>query len=40
MFDLDGTLLDSDQALVDPFIQLGVPIEEIESEVLELITTG
>lgn len=29
VFDLDGTLLDSDEALVAPFIALGVPREEI-----------
>ncbi len=29
VFDLDGTLIDSDQALVDPFVALGVPRGEI-----------
>lgn len=29
IFDLDGTLIDSDQALVEPFVALGVPPEEI-----------
>ncbi|MFN8038075.1 MAG: HAD-IA family hydrolase [Acidimicrobiales bacterium] len=29
VFDLDGTLLDSDAALVAPFVALGVPPEEI-----------
>ena len=29
IFDLDGTLLDSDQALIDPFLALGVPPEHI-----------
>lgn len=29
VFDLDGTLLDSDEALVVPFLRLGVPREEI-----------
>ncbi len=29
VFDLDGTLLDSDAALVAPFVALGVPREEI-----------
>jgi HAD superfamily hydrolase (TIGR01549 family) len=29
IFDLDGTLLDSDAALVHPFVALGVPREEI-----------
>lgn len=29
VFDLDGTLLDSDTALRDPFIKLGVPAEQI-----------
>ena len=28
-FDLDGTLLDSDQALIEPFVFLGVPRDEI-----------
>jgi HAD superfamily hydrolase (TIGR01549 family) len=30
VFDLDGTLLDSDEALVVPFLQLGVPRAQIE----------
>ena len=29
VFDLDGTLIDSDEALVVPFLTLGVPREEI-----------
>jgi HAD superfamily hydrolase (TIGR01549 family) len=29
VFDLDGTLLDSDTALVSPFVALGVPPEQI-----------
>ena len=29
VFDFDGTMIDSDQALVDPFLALGVPPEEI-----------
>lgn len=29
IFDLDGTLIDSDEALVDPFVRLGVPREQI-----------
>jgi len=29
VFDLDGTLLDSDAALVAPFVALGVPVEQI-----------
>jgi len=29
IFDLDGTLLDSDAALVQPFLELGVPRENI-----------
>ncbi len=29
VFDLDGTLIDSDDALVKPFLDLGVPREEI-----------
>ena len=29
VFDLDGTLLDSDEALAQPFIDLGVPRDEI-----------
>jgi HAD superfamily hydrolase (TIGR01549 family) len=29
VFDLDGTLVDSDAALVEPFLRLGVPREEI-----------
>lgn len=29
VFDLDGTLLDSDTALMGPFLQLGVPPDEI-----------
>ena len=29
VFDLDGTLLDSDEALVAPFVALGVPREEV-----------
>jgi pyrophosphatase PpaX len=29
VFDFDGTLVDSDEALVQPFLQLGVPPEEI-----------
>lgn len=29
VFDLDGTLLDSDAALVAPFVALGVPAEQI-----------
>ena len=29
VFDLDGTLIDSDQALVEPFLTLGVPRGEI-----------
>ena len=29
VFDLDGTLLDSDAALVAPFVALGVPPERI-----------
>jgi pyrophosphatase PpaX len=29
IFDLDGTLIDSDEALVRPFLALGVPREEI-----------
>jgi HAD superfamily hydrolase (TIGR01549 family) len=29
VFDLDGTLLDSDEALIDPFVRLGVPRDEI-----------
>jgi HAD superfamily hydrolase (TIGR01549 family) len=29
VFDLDGTLVDSDRALVQPFIRLGVPAEEV-----------
>lgn len=29
VFDLDGTLIDSDTALVEPFLTLGVPREEI-----------
>ena len=29
VFDLDGTLLDSDAALVAPFVALGVPLEKI-----------
>src|SRR4051812_6613975 len=29
VFDLDGTLLDSDEALVAPFLALGVPREEV-----------
>ena len=29
VFDLDGTLLDSDAALVAPFVALGVPVEKI-----------
>jgi HAD superfamily hydrolase (TIGR01549 family) len=29
VFDLDGTLLDSDAALVSPFVALGVPPEQI-----------
>lgn len=29
VFDLDGTLLDSDAALVAPFVALGVPAEDI-----------
>ncbi len=29
VFDFDGTLVDSDRALVDPFLQLGVAEEEI-----------
>ncbi len=29
VFDLDGTLIDSDRALVEPFLELGVPRDEI-----------
>jgi len=29
VFDFDGTLVDSDEALVRPFLSLGVPLEEI-----------
>jgi phosphoglycolate phosphatase-like HAD superfamily hydrolase len=29
IFDLDGTLLDSDQALLAPFLAMGVPLEAI-----------
>ena len=29
VFDLDGTLVDSDRALIEPFLRLGVPREEI-----------
>jgi phosphoglycolate phosphatase-like HAD superfamily hydrolase len=29
VFDLDGTLIDSDAALVAPFVTLGVPAEEV-----------
>jgi HAD superfamily hydrolase (TIGR01549 family) len=29
VFDLDGTLLDSDEALIDPFVTLGIPRETI-----------
>lgn len=29
VFDFDGTLVDSDDALVQPFLQLGVPLDEI-----------
>ena len=29
IFDLDGTLLDSDEALIAPFVALGVPREEV-----------
>jgi phosphoglycolate phosphatase-like HAD superfamily hydrolase len=29
VFDLDGTLIDSDRALIEPFLRLGVPREEI-----------
>lgn len=29
VFDLDGTLIDSDAALVAPFVHLGVPVEQI-----------
>lgn len=29
VFDLDGTLLDSDEALVAPFVRLGVPRESV-----------
>ena len=29
VFDLDGTLIDSDEALIDPFVTLGVPRESI-----------
>lgn len=29
VFDLDGTLIDSDRALVQPFVRLGVPAEEV-----------
>jgi HAD superfamily hydrolase (TIGR01549 family) len=29
VFDLDGTLLDSDAALVAPFVALGVPLEQV-----------
>ena len=29
VFDLDGTLLDSDEALVAPFVALGVPAERV-----------
>lgn len=29
IFDLDGTLLDSDEALIEPFVALGVPRAEI-----------
>lgn len=29
IFDLDGTLIDSDRALIEPFLQLGVPLGEV-----------
>lgn len=29
VFDLDGTLVDSDRALVQPFVRLGVPEDEV-----------
>lgn len=29
VFDFDGTLVDSDDALVQPFIELGIPLEQI-----------
>ncbi|MGB3411356.1 MAG: HAD-IA family hydrolase [Microthrixaceae bacterium] len=29
IFDFDGTMIDSDAALVDPFLTLGVPLEQI-----------
>ncbi len=29
IFDLDGTLVDSDKALVDAFVRLGVPAEDV-----------
>lgn len=29
VFDFDGTLVDSDDALVEPFLALGVPLDEI-----------
>jgi phosphoglycolate phosphatase-like HAD superfamily hydrolase len=29
IFDLDGTLLDSDDALIEPFVVLGVPREDV-----------
>ncbi|MGB6057901.1 MAG: HAD-IA family hydrolase [Microthrixaceae bacterium] len=29
IFDFDGTMIDSDAALVSPFVTLGVPLEEI-----------
>jgi HAD superfamily hydrolase (TIGR01549 family) len=29
VFDLDGTLLDSDRALVQPFVRLGIPEHEV-----------
>ncbi len=29
IFDLDGTLIDSDEALIDPFVALGIPRETV-----------
>lgn len=29
IFDLDGTLLDSDEALAAPFVALGIPADEV-----------